>query len=204
MGSADSNDNAQRLVRSSEHDDGGKVLGLVLQVAEAFHKMEDHAREIEARAESMRSSTAEKLKHAEKLLEAAERARQETIAEADCKLQDAFRALQQAQASLVEAKDRLTAMEVWAQLAEAEAREAKQTLALVEEAIRKHLLSAHRDANSDPSSDDYNPDGNPARVRSDSISRPTLRRPWGCPKPTSWMSAGSTGLSPGVQTSEAS
>jgi hypothetical protein len=148
MGSADSNDNAPRSVRSSEHDGAGKVLGLVLQAAEAFHKMEDHAREIEARAESMRSSTTEKLKHAEKLLEAAERTRQETIAQADCKLQDASRALQQAQASLVDAEDRLTAMEVRAQLAEAEAREAKQTLALVEEAIRKHLLSAHPDAKS--------------------------------------------------------
>ena len=146
MGSADSNDNAQRLVRSS--DDAGKVLHLALQAAEAFHKMEDHAREIEARAESMLSSTAEKLKHAEKLLEAAERVRQETMAEADCKLQDASRALQQAHASLVDAEDRLTAMEVRAQLAEGEARETKQTLALVEEANRKHLFCAHRDANS--------------------------------------------------------
>jgi hypothetical protein len=39
-------------------------------------------------------------------------------------------------------------MEVRAQLAEAEAREAKQALALVEEAIRKRLLCAHPDAKS--------------------------------------------------------
>jgi hypothetical protein len=148
MVSADSNDNAPRSVRPSEHDGAGKALDLVLQAAEVFSKMEEHAREAEARAESMRSSTAEKLKHAERLLEAAERSRRETITEADCKLQDASKALKRAQASLEDAEDRLTAMEVRAQLAEAEAREAKQTLALVAEAIRKRLLCAHPDAKS--------------------------------------------------------
>ena len=143
MASADSNDNVPRFVRPSQQDGAGNVLDLVCQAAEAFSKMENHAREVEARAESMRRSTAEKLKHAETLLEAAEHARREIVAEADCKLQNASRALKQAQASLEDAEDRLTAMEVRAQLAEAEAREAKQTLALVEEAIRKRLLCAH-------------------------------------------------------------
>ena len=146
MASADSNDNVWRFVRPSQQDCAGSALDLVCQAAEVFNKMEDHAREVEARAESMRRSTAEKLKQAERLLEAAERARREIITEADRKLQDASRALKQAQASLENAEDRLTAMEVRAQLAEAEAQEAKQILALVEEAIRKRLLCAHPQA----------------------------------------------------------
>ena len=40
------------------------------------------------------------------------------------------------------AENRLTAMEFRAQAAEVEAREAKQALALVEEAIRRRLLCA--------------------------------------------------------------
>jgi len=44
-------------------------------------------------------------------------------------------------------KDKLTAVELRAQVAEAEAREAKEALALVEEAIRKRLLRAKSDAN---------------------------------------------------------
>ena len=102
--------------------------------------MEEHARETEARAQSLCRSAAERLKHAEKRVEAAERARRELVTEAECKLQDASRALKQAQSRTEAAEDKLTAMEFRAQAAEAEAREAKQALALVEEAIRRRLL----------------------------------------------------------------
>jgi hypothetical protein len=64
------------------------------------------------------------------------------IGEAECKLQDASRALKQAQSR------KLTALEFRAQAAEAEAREAKQALALVEEAIRRRLLCANPEADS--------------------------------------------------------
>jgi hypothetical protein len=50
--------------------------------------------------------------------------------------------LKQAQLRLSASEDRLTALEFRAQAAELEAREAKQTLALVEEAIRRRLLCA--------------------------------------------------------------
>jgi hypothetical protein len=40
-------------------------------------------------------------------------------------------------------KDKLTAVELRAEVAEAEARQAKEALALVEEAIRKRLLCAN-------------------------------------------------------------
>jgi hypothetical protein len=108
--------------------------------------MEDHAREIEARAKSMCKSAAEQLKLTEKRVEAAERLQREIMTEADCKLQDASRALKHAQSRMTDAEDRLTAMELRAQAAEAEASEAKQALALVEEAIRRRLLRANPEA----------------------------------------------------------
>jgi len=148
MVSADRNDSVPRSIRSSEQDYGAKVLDLVHQAAELFRNMEDQAREVEARAESMRRSAAEKLKHAERRIESAERAQREILTEADCKLQDASRALKRVQASLEDTKDRLTAMEFRAQLAEAEAREAKHALALVEEAIRRRLLCTQAAAES--------------------------------------------------------
>jgi hypothetical protein len=110
--------------------------------------MEDHARETEARAQSLCKSALERLRLAETQTEAAERARREVITEAECKLQDASRALDQAQSRVEAAEDRLTAVELRAQAAEAEAREAKQALALVEEAIRRRLLCANPEADS--------------------------------------------------------
>jgi chromosome segregation ATPase len=80
--------------------------------------------------------------------EAAERARRELVTEAECKLQDASRALKQAQSRIEAAEDKLTALEFRAQAAEAEARELKQALALVEEAIRRRLLCANPEADS--------------------------------------------------------
>ena len=125
-----------------------EALDLVYQAAEVFTGMEDHAREIEARAKSMCKNAAEKLRQAEKQIEVAERLQREIITEADCRLQDASRALKQAQSRIADAEDRLTAMEFRAQAAEAEAREAKQALALVEEAIRRRLLCANPEAGS--------------------------------------------------------
>ena len=80
--------------------------------------------------------------------EAAEHARRELVTEAECKLQDASRALKQAQSRIEAAEDKLTALEFREQAAEAEAREAKQALALVEEAIRRRLLCANLEADS--------------------------------------------------------
>jgi hypothetical protein len=48
--------------------------------------------------------------------------------------------LMQAQSRFIAVEDQLTAMEFRVQAAEAETREAKETLALVEEAIRRRLL----------------------------------------------------------------
>jgi chromosome condensin MukBEF complex kleisin-like MukF subunit len=139
-------ENVLSFARPLVPDSGATALNLVYQAAEVFSSMEDHARETEARAQALCRSAAERLKHAEKRIEAAERARRELITEAECKLQDASRALKQAQSRTEAAEDKLTAMEFRAQAAEAEAREAKQALALVEEAIRRRLLCANPEA----------------------------------------------------------
>ena len=134
---------AQRNLRASvgrplAPDLGTTALNLVYQAAEVFSSMEDHARETEARAHSICKSAAESLNLAEKRIEAAERARRE----ADCKLLETSRALEQAQSRIEAAEDRLTAVEFRAQAAEAESREARKALALIEETIRRRLLRA--------------------------------------------------------------
>jgi hypothetical protein len=139
-------ENVLSFARSSVPDSGATALNLVYQAADVFRSMEDHARETEARAQSLCKSAVERIRFAEMRTEAAERAQRETIIEAECKLQDASRALSEAQSRIEAAQDRLTAVEFRAQAAEAEAREAKQALALVEEAIRRRLLCANPEA----------------------------------------------------------
>ena len=63
---------------------------------------------------------------AEQRMENAERERRELIMATDCKLQDASRALKQAQSRIAAVEDQFTAAEFRAQAAEAEAREARQ------------------------------------------------------------------------------
>jgi hypothetical protein len=132
-------ENVLSFGRSSAPDCGATALNLVYQAAEIFSSIEDHARETEARAQSLCKSAVERLK-------GAERARLEVINEADCKQQEAARALKDAQSRIVAAEDNLTAVEFPAQAAELGAREAKQALALVEEAIRRRLLCASSEA----------------------------------------------------------
>ena len=146
--SVDGNESVLSFARSSAPGCGTTALNLVYQAAEVFSSMEDHARETEARAQSLCKSAVERLKLTEQRIEAAERARRKIINEADCKLQDASRALEQAQSRIEATENQLTAVEFRAQTAEAEAHEAKQALALVEEAIRRRLLCASPEAES--------------------------------------------------------
>jgi len=142
----DRGENVLRFAGPSVPDSGTTALNLVYEAAEVFSSMEDQARETEARAQSLCRSAAERIKNAEKRLEAAERARQEVIAEAERKLQNASRALKQAESRIKAAEDRLTAVEFRAQAAEVESREAKEALALIEDAIRRRLLCVNPDA----------------------------------------------------------
>ena len=127
-------------------DKGATALDLVYQAADVFRGMEKHARDTEARAQSLCTSALERLRLAEMRAEAAERAQHELIVTAERKLQHACRALEQAQSFIESQEDKLTAVELRAEVAEAEARQAREALALVEEAIRKRLLCANPDA----------------------------------------------------------
>jgi hypothetical protein len=142
-GSASRDENVLTFAQPPLPDSGTTALDLVYQAADVFRGMEERARETEARAQSLCKSASEKIRFAEMRAEAAERAQRELIIDAESKLQDASRALDQAQSRIAAAEDRLTAVEFCAQAAEAEAREAKQALALVEEAIRRRLLCAN-------------------------------------------------------------
>jgi uncharacterized protein involved in type VI secretion and phage assembly len=137
-----SSEKVLKFARSSAPDYGATALNLVYQAAEVIGGIEDRARETEARAHSLCRSAAERLTIAEQRMEDAERERRELITATDCKLQDASRALKQAQSRIAAVEDQLTAVEFRAEAAEAEAREARQALALVEEAIRRRLLCA--------------------------------------------------------------
>lgn len=133
-------ENIVSMAPSASRENGATALDLVHQAAEIFKGMENHAREVEARAQSVCEDLAEKLRFAEKQRDAAERARREVVNELNGKLQDVSRALQQAQSRIVGAEERTVAAEFRAQAAEAKLHRANQELAAVEEAIRKRLL----------------------------------------------------------------
>ena len=138
-------DNVLSLSRPSARDRGATALDLVYQAADVFRSMEEQARETETRAQEVCRSATE-LRLAEMRAEAAERAQRDFIVAAERKLQDACRALEQAKSRIESQQDQLTATELRAQVAEDEAREAREALALVEEAIRQRLLCASPDA----------------------------------------------------------
>jgi len=139
-------ENVLNSVSASAPDNGAAALELVYQAADVFRSMEVHARETEARAQSLCTNALERLRLAEMRAEAVERAHRELIAATEHKLQDACKALQQAQSCIEAQTDKLIAVELRAEVAEAEARQAKEALALVEEAIRKRLLCPNPDA----------------------------------------------------------
>ena len=139
--SAGESENILRFAQSAPKDYGGATaLDLVHQAAEIFKGMENHAREAEARAQSLCEDLAGKLQFAERQRDVAERARREVVNELNGKLQDVSRALQQAQARIVHAEERMIAAEFRAQAVETKLYKANQELAAIEEAIRKRLL----------------------------------------------------------------
>jgi hypothetical protein len=133
-------ENVLRFGQSAPKDYGTTALNLVHQAAEIFNGMENHAREAEARAQSMCKSLAEKLQLAKNQRDSSERARREVVHELNSKLAEVSRALQQAQSRIVGAEEYATAAEFRAQAAEIQLYKANQELAAVEEAIRKRLL----------------------------------------------------------------
>jgi hypothetical protein len=115
-------ENVLGLPRLPSPSSGAEVLDLVYQAADLFRTIEDKVRATELRAD------------------AAERAQFDIIGVTERKLQDASKALEEAHKRIVTQEDRLEALELRAQAAETAAREARQTLAQVEDAIRRRLL----------------------------------------------------------------
>jgi methionine synthase II (cobalamin-independent) len=133
-------ENIVSFASTAAKDYGTTALNLVHQAAEIFNGMEDHARETEARAASMCKSLTAKLQLAEQQRDAAERARRDVVQEFNGRLQDVSRALQKAQARIVDVEEYATAAEYRAQAAEIQLHKANQELAAIEQAIRKRLL----------------------------------------------------------------
>jgi hypothetical protein len=122
-------------------DESSAALDLVYQAADAFRGLQDRALQTEARAQSLCRQASERVRQAEIRAEAAERAYRELMDAVDQKLTEAYRALEQAQANASAQMDRQAAAEFRAARAEGEAREVKRALDLVEEAIRRKLLT---------------------------------------------------------------
>ena len=91
-------------VRRSEPNCGAAALNVVYQAAEMFSALEERASQTEAQARALSESAAERLHSAEVRIDTAERSRREIIAEADCKLQAATKALKQAELRIIAAE----------------------------------------------------------------------------------------------------
>jgi hypothetical protein len=122
-------------------DEASAALDLVHQAADAFRGLQDRARETESRAQSLCRQASEKIRQAEMRAQAAERAYRDLTVAVDQKLAEAYRALEQARADASAQMDRQIAAEFRAQRSEVEAHEAKRALDLVEQAIRRRLLT---------------------------------------------------------------
>jgi hypothetical protein len=138
--SAGEGENILSFAEPATRDYGTTALNLVHQAAKIFKGMENHARETEARAQSLCESVAEKLRLVERQSDSAERARREVVNELNGKLQDMSKALQQAHSRITIMEEQAIAAEFRAQAVETKLYKANQELAAVEEAIRKRLL----------------------------------------------------------------
>ena len=152
-------DNVLQFASSDTANHGVSALKLVYQAAEAFGEMQDRARETEARAKALCDSATERMVLANQRAETAERERETLLAHVELKLQEVSQALETARLRIGAAEEQAAAAEQRAQAAEihahdAEARaeaaegraqETKQALALVEDALRKRLLSRQSD-----------------------------------------------------------
>ena len=140
------NENILSFVRPPAKAVGADALELVYHAADIFNGIEKNARETEARAHAMCKSAVERLKLAEQRTESAEHSLREVVADADRKLADASRILTEIEQRIMAAEDKAAAAEIRAHVAETEAREARQSLALVEDAIRRRLLCVSPEA----------------------------------------------------------
>ena len=116
------------------------ALSLMQQAAEMFEGMENHARDTEARAQSLCKSATERLRLAEKQRDASERARRDLIKDFNGRLEEMAKAMQRAEKRIVAAEDHALAAEFRAQASEAMLHKANRELAAIEDMIRKRLV----------------------------------------------------------------
>ena len=103
-------------------DNGQSAVDLVYQAAEVVGNLQDQARQIETRAQTLCRSALERLRLAEMRTEAAENA------------------LKLAESRVASAEAKLSTAELRTKKAETRARELDRALTLIEEAIRTRLL----------------------------------------------------------------
>jgi hypothetical protein len=143
-------DTEQRTPTSAKMT-GSVVLDLVLQAADAIKTKESRAAEAEARAQSVVKMTLDKLHTFEASLAATERMQGDTnarIVRVETRIRD-FEDLLEKSASVLEAaRAELSAVRLREKLAEGRARDAENTLARVEDAIRTKIIMP-LDQNSD-------------------------------------------------------
>jgi hypothetical protein len=153
------NENVLQFASPDASNHGVSALKLVYQAAEAFGEMQDRARATEARAQALCDSATERVVLANQRAENAERERETLLAHVELKLQEVSQVLDTARLRIGAAEERAAAAEqrahfaetsaqaaeARAQAAEGRAEESRQALALVEDALRKRLLSGQFD-----------------------------------------------------------
>jgi len=117
------NENVLSFIRPPLAAAGAGALDLVYQAAEIFSGIENNARDMEANAQALCKSAAERVRRAEQRTESAENALRAVIADADRKLSDAPRAPPNIELRVIAAEDKAVAAEIHAPVAQAEARE---------------------------------------------------------------------------------
>jgi hypothetical protein len=123
------------------------ALELVDQVADVLMSIEAQAVEIEVRAQTLARDACEKLRLAEsriQSLEAARRAAEQGMHEANVRAQEADNARKQAQSRAAAAEAEAYAFERRVKIAETRADKAQHVLANIEDAIRTKLLNLPR------------------------------------------------------------
>ena len=132
-------------------DDSPATLRLAYQLVEVLRSKEDHAAEIEARAQALAKRAIEELNLAETRIRSAEIARNAAEAdrnEANARVEEFEGALKHMEARISTAENQLSVAVLRAKTAETRAAESEEALRLLEDAIRTHLLAARGQASS--------------------------------------------------------
>jgi chromosome segregation ATPase len=127
--------------------EGVSAVDLVYQAAEMIKGVQDHAGEIEARAEELVRRAIAKLQASDTRIQSLEierRASEAALNEATARIQEVEKVLARAQSRIAASESQLSAADLRARTAEARANEAEKALIRIEDAIRSQLLEKTR------------------------------------------------------------